>query len=117
MQIDDNDPNAKLTHKHVEAIQKACGSSGLLNTRFVIKSLFPEDSYICHSFLKFECFRGLHMHDSNRYTSLLVSCAPYTRTIIASLRLEFHLNFLVMFMQIMVVFLLLALLLSFLAHK
>ncbi|CAL9137796.1 unnamed protein product, partial [Musa acuminata var. zebrina] len=31
--IDDNDPNAKLTRKHVEAIQKACGSSGLLDTR------------------------------------------------------------------------------------
>ncbi|RWW07763.1 hypothetical protein BHE74_00008710 [Ensete ventricosum] len=61
--IDDNDPNANLTRKHVEAIQKACASSGLLNTRF---------------------------------------------------GLEFHLNFLVMFMQIMVVFLLLAVLLSFL---
>ncbi|URD85472.1 squalene [Musa troglodytarum] len=46
--IDGNDPNANLTRKHVEAIQKACGSSGLLNTR------------------------GLHMHKSNRHTTLLI---------------------------------------------
>ncbi|XP_009389044.2 squalene synthase 1 [Musa acuminata AAA Group] len=46
--IDDNDPNAKLTRKHVEAIQKACGSSGLLDTR------------------------RLRMHESNRHTSLLI---------------------------------------------
>ncbi|KAG1368798.1 Squalene synthase [Cocos nucifera] len=53
--IDDNDPNASLAHHHVEAIQKACISSGLLDKR------------------------GCHMYESRLlYNSALVnSCARY----------------------------------------
>nr|AOS51490.1 squalene synthase [Calamus jenkinsianus] len=46
--IDDNDPNASLTRHHVEAIHKACISSGLLNKR--------------------RC----HMYESKSYNSVLV---------------------------------------------
>lgn len=34
-QIDDNDPNAALTRRRVDAIKKTCKSSGLLKRRFV----------------------------------------------------------------------------------
>lgn len=46
--IDDNDPNASLTRHRVEAIHKACISSGLLNKR------------------------GRHMSESKSYNSVLV---------------------------------------------
>lgn len=78
MQIDDNDPNASLTRCRVEAIHKACISSGLLNKRFVIIIPFQCWFLFIAVWSRMCFFRGRHMYDSRSYNSVLVnSCSRH----------------------------------------
>lgn len=85
VQIDNNDPNASLTHKRVDAIQKTCISSGLLSKRFVIFSisLLRWSLYMLSGLHRLSCYRSLHVYESKfHYVTLLVSLMPSTRLII-----------------------------------